>query len=207
MIDGELDFQDIYDTFQPKIHRYLSRLVGEHEAEDLTQEVFVKVSQGLKSFRGNSHLSTWIYRIATNVALDRLRSQSFHRMTQKNYSNDLIIEGEIGIEDKDMLTGENSSSVEQNLIRKEMNECIRNFIEKLPENYRMVLVLSELEGFKNQEISEILGLNLDIIKIRLHRAREKLKKELETHCSFYHDERNELACDLKITFKEFRKAY
>jgi RNA polymerase sigma-70 factor, ECF subfamily len=207
MNKSELDFQKIYGTFQPKIHRYLTRLVGENEAEDLTQEVFVKVRQGLRNFRGKSQLSTWIYRIATNAGLDRLRSSSFQRMVQESLSNDSVIEGEIGIEDKDVWTGEKTPSVEQELIRKEMNECIRNFIEKLPENYRTILVLSELEGLKNHEIAKILRVSLDTVKIRLHRARAKLKEELQTHCSFYHDERNELACDLKITFKEFRKAY
>ena len=87
-----------------------------------------------------------------------------------------------------------------------MNKCIRDFIEELPENYRTVVVLSELEGLKNTEIAEILGVSLDTIKIRLHRARAKLKKELETHCDFYRDEGNEFACDVKSAFKEFRKA-
>ncbi|MGH7800045.1 MAG: RNA polymerase sigma factor [Thermodesulfobacteriota bacterium] len=78
-------------------------------------------------------------------------------------------------------------------------------MEKLPENNKTVLVLSELEGLKDHDIVEILGLSLDTVKIRLHRARAKLKKELETHCNFYRDERNELACDLKSAIGEFRK--
>ncbi|MGB7291710.1 MAG: sigma-70 family RNA polymerase sigma factor [Thermodesulfobacteriota bacterium] len=202
----ELDFQNIYDTFQPKIHGYLSRLVGKAEAEDLTQEVFFKVNQKLKSFRGESRLlSTWLYRIATNAALDRLRSPSFQKMVRNRLSKDSIAEGEVATEVNVVWTGEKAPSVEQQLIRKEMNECIRNFVEKLPENYKTVLVLSELEGLKNQEIAEILGLSLDAVKIRLHRARAKIKKELETHCNFYRDERNELACDLKSAFREFKK--
>ncbi len=73
------DPQTLYDEFQPKIRRYLSRLVGTTKADDLTQEVFVKVTQALTAFRGESTLSTWIYRIATNTALDRLRSPAFQR--------------------------------------------------------------------------------------------------------------------------------
>ena len=69
-----LEFQSIHDTFRPKILRYLTQLVGEEEAEDLTQTVMVKVNEGLRNFRGDSTLSTWIYRIATNTALDKLRS-------------------------------------------------------------------------------------------------------------------------------------
>ncbi len=204
MSDAKLEFQEIYRIFQPRIVRYLTRLIGEHEAEDLAQEVFVKVAQGLKDFRGESQLSTWIYRIATNAALDRLRSPAFQRMAEKRLSGDSIREGE---EDKDDRAVKKGPSVEQKLIRKEMNECIRDFIENLPENYRAVLTLSELEGLKNTEIAEILGITLDTVKIRLHRARSKLRKELQTHCSFYRDEQNELACDLKSAFREFRKRY
>ena len=204
MSDNELDFQKIYETFQPKIHRYLTRLVDEHEAEDLTQEVFTKVSQGLKNFRGDSQLSTWIYRIATNIAFDRLRNPSFQQMVQKRLSSDSTAEDKISTENV-LWTSERTPSIDQQLIRKEMNECIQNFIEELPENYRTVLVLSELDGFKNREIAEILQVSLGTVKIRLHRARAKLKKELEIHCSFYRDERNELACDLKSAFEEFQK--
>ena len=204
MTDDELEFQKIYKTFQPKIFRYISRLAGEHEAEDLTQEVFIRVSQGLKTFRGESQLSTWIYRIATNAAVDRLRSPSFQLTTPKSFLSDSTGEDE---EQKDVLTGEKTPSAEQQLIRKEMNECIRDFVENLPENYRTVVVLSKLEQLKNDEIAEILGVTLDTVKIRLHRARARLKKELETHCSFYRDERNQLACDLKTAFDGFRKEY
>jgi RNA polymerase sigma-70 factor, ECF subfamily len=73
MVSNELIYQQIHEDFQPGIRRYLTRLVGESEAEDLTQEVLVKISQSLTSFRGESQLSTWIYQIATNTALDRLR--------------------------------------------------------------------------------------------------------------------------------------
>jgi RNA polymerase sigma-70 factor (ECF subfamily) len=77
-----------------------------------------------------------------------------------------------------------------------MNDCIRDFVARLPENYRAVLVLSEFEGLKNAEISEILGITLDTVKIRLHRARKRLKEELETHCDPYWLVENEFAPDL-----------
>lgn len=206
MNDYELEFQNIFETFQPKVTRYLGGLVGEYEAEDLTQEVFVKINQSLKRFRGESRLSTWIYRIATNAALDRLRSPTFRRTRKRSLSEGSIAKDKTEIEDKDVWRDETTPLVDQQLIRKEMNECIREFVERLPENYKTVLVLSELEDLKNREIANILGITIDTVKIRLHRARTKLKKELENHCSFYLDERNELACDLKSAFEGFREA-
>jgi RNA polymerase sigma-70 factor (ECF subfamily) len=197
----ELSFQQIHDIFRPKILRYLRRLVGGQDADDLTQDVFVKVSQALDTFRGNAMVSTWIYRIATNAALDRLRSRSF----QGSVSDSPTGNDEEEVVDKDLWTGEKKLSLESALIRKEMNDCIRGIVENLPVNYRTVIVLSEWEGLKNNEITEILGLSLDTVKIRLHRARARLKKELEQHCSFYRDERNELSCDRKTTPLKFLK--
>lgn len=207
MRNGELEFRKIHDAFRPKILRYLTRLVGPDEAEDVAQEVFVRVGRALENFRGESQLSTWIYRIATNAALDRLRSPSFQATGRPGGSTVVIGVGEIGTEDTDVWTGEKTSSAEASLVRKEMNECIRSFIENLPADYRTVLVLSELEGMTDHDIAEIIGASLNTVKIRLHRARAKLRKELETHCSFYRDERNELACDLKSALSEFRKAH
>jgi RNA polymerase sigma-70 factor (ECF subfamily) len=182
-----LEFQSVHDRFRPRVLRYLRRLVGEGEAEDLTQSVMVKVSEGLSGFRGDSRLSTWIYRIATNGALDRLRHKTLQPPS----------ETELGSEERDLPPDALVPSVEAVAIRGEMNECIREFVEHLPENYRAVLVLSELEGFKNSEIAAILGISLDTVKIRLHRAREKLRESLETGCSFYRNAGDELACDRK----------
>src|SRR5512143_409390 len=74
-MEGRSSFQEIYERFQPGVLRFLSRLVGEDEAEDVVQEVFLRVDRGLEGFRGESSLGTWIYRIARNAALDRLRNR------------------------------------------------------------------------------------------------------------------------------------
>src|ERR1700690_1236454 len=76
-------FPRIYEAFHSKILRYVVGLVGEAEAEDLTQEIFMKVGAALPNFRGDSQPSTWIYRIATNAALDRMRSPSYQQAMQK----------------------------------------------------------------------------------------------------------------------------
>lgn len=189
------DFKLLHDQFRPRVLRYVTRLVGEADAEDLTQAVMLKVSEGLSGFRGDSTLSTWIYRIATNAATDRLRGKPIQTVS----------DSELESEDDHVPEAAQTASVEAAAIREEMSACIADFVGHLPENYKPVMILSELEGFKNDEIADILGLSLDTVKIRLHRARERLRKELQAGCSFYRDERDELACDRKpltpVTFR------
>lgn len=190
--------QEIYDEYYERIHYYLSQLVGDDEAEDLTQDVFIKVHKGLDSFKGQSSLSTWIYRIATNSGLDRLRSAWNRRINR-----DFCICEETGLPaieltEQGVCAVGKEQSIPQQMIKSEMNECIREFVDKLPPDYRAVLVLSELKELKNSEISNILGINLSTVKIRLHRARASLKKEFQSGCEFYHDE-DGLSCDRKTT--------
>jgi RNA polymerase sigma-70 factor (ECF subfamily) len=187
------DFQAIHDSYRPRICRYLARLVGQDEAEDLTQEVFVRVSRALPDFRGEAKISTWIYRIATNVATDRLRSRSFKETRRDKASPP----GEGSDQDVDALPEEKTPSLERQMEREEMSSCVQDYINALPENYRAVVFLSEIEGLTNQEIAEILGLTLDAVKIRLHRGRTKLREKLEAGCSFDRDQDDILVCDPK----------
>jgi RNA polymerase sigma-70 factor (ECF subfamily) len=78
-----------------------------------------------------------------------------------------------------------------------MNDCIDQYIARLPASYRSVVILSEHEGLANQDIADALGLSLDTVKIRLHRARARLRQDLGSGCSFYRDDRNEFACQPK----------
>jgi len=188
----EIDFNEVYEEFYPKILHYLSRLTNPHEAEDIAQEVFEKVNRSLRNFKGESKLSTWLYRIATNSAIDRMRTPSFKRSLEST-----SLEDTIGVEDRNVWLGHKKTLTDQTFIRKEMSECVREFIDKLPSEYKTVILLSELEGFKNTEIADVLQISLDTVKIRLHRARAKLKAVLNDGCDFYHNEQNVLACDRK----------
>jgi RNA polymerase sigma-70 factor, ECF subfamily len=176
MSDDE-EFQKIHEAFRPKIHRYMARLVGEDEAEDLTQEVFIKVNRALGTFRGESQLSTWIYRIATNTAIDKIRTSAFHQDAQNDSLDDMD-----EVEDKEAWTEEETLTPEQQLLLKDMYKCFGNFVGNLPANYRTVVVLSELGELTNDEIAQVLGLSLAAVKIRLHRGRARLFQELKTHC-------------------------
>lgn len=191
MTQTKMEFDAMYREYRPKIVGYLTRLIGSVEAEDLAQEVFVKAGRALGDFNDGSGFRAWIYRVATNAAIDRLRSPTFK----------LAAAGTVEVESVEGCAccggAEEGVSVERQAIRKEMTDCVQDVISGLREPYRTILVLSEMAELKNSEIAEMLGLSLDTVKIRLHRARARLKKELEKCCSFYRDERNELACDPK----------
>jgi len=189
MNDRDLDFKRIHDTYAPKIRRYLERLAGKDDAEDLTQETFARISRSFHTFKGEAGLWTWIYKIATNTAIDRLRE---NRIAKSGIALDEAEQ----MEDQDIWTGERRT-LEDQIIRNEMNDCIRNVVFRLPEAYRAVIILSEFEGFTNEDIARILGLSLDAAKIRLHRARTRLKEELSKQCILYRDDRNEFACEQK----------
>ncbi|BBB90058.1 MAG TPA: RNA polymerase sigma factor [Methylomusa anaerophila] len=192
MIRSELNFEQVYAIFQPRIYRYLERLIGINEVEDVTQEVFIKVGKALDKFGNKSQLSTWIYQIATNTAIDRMRSRSYKQdAITKYYPTD----GELN--EKNMCFANKPLSIEEQVIRKEMNECIQGYVAVLPENYRIVFVLSEMERFKVSEIAALLGLSVNTVKMRLHRAKKRLKELLLANCNFYRTECNELACEPK----------
>jgi RNA polymerase sigma-70 factor (ECF subfamily) len=190
-VTDEYNFDEIYDTFWPKIHIYVVRMVGENEADDLTQEIFIKVGKSVESFRNESELYTWIYSIATNTVIDRMRKSDYLHETKQNDVNLNIQNEQNSCIEKEAL------AIEGQVINREMNKCIREHIDALPEKLRTVIVLSEMEGLKNKDIAEVLGITLEAVKTRIHRAKIYLKNELEHHCDFYWDERNEMACGRK----------
>ena len=189
---SEYEFKKIYDEYYQKIIQYLTRVVGANDAEDIGQDVFHKINRNLGEFRGQSKLSTWIYRIATNTAIDRLRSAPYKYSKRQS-----TIEEAVYAEGQNVLVAHKDTAADQTLIRKEMSECVIEFIDNLPPDDRTVIVLSELEGLANKEIAEILEISLDNVKIRLHRARAKLKTALEDGRDFYHNDQNVFACDRK----------
>lgn len=169
-----LEFEAVYTAFHDRIVRYLSRLVGDSEAEDLAQDVFLKISHGLADFRGESQLSTWIYRIATNTAIDRLRSPAFAQADSAMPLDEELC-------DADDLAEPRLQPDEQ-VSLKEMYDCFGSYLKSLPAAYRMVFILSDLEDLPNREIADILGISLDTVKIRLHRGRAMLLQQLKQNC-------------------------
>jgi RNA polymerase sigma-70 factor, ECF subfamily len=174
MTSSELDFEKIHGEYRPRILRYLTRLVGEFEAEDLTQEVFLKIDQALHTFRGDAQLGTWIYRIATNAALDRLR--------QRPRQSVAAGQEEAELEERDAWSGEPVLTPEQQVFLKQGFDCFYDFLQSLPETYRLVVALDQLGEYPAREIAEMLGLSVEAVKMRLHRGKARLLEELKARC-------------------------
>jgi len=162
----------IVKMYEKMVYNLALRLLGNEDlAESVLQETFLKVLQALPNFQERSQLSTWIYRIATNQALMRLRSK---KRRQQSFDEN--------IEDENRDYSSFMHSVEKDpldsLINKELKEKMDQAIEQLPENYRTAFVLKDIEGLALKEIAEMLELSLPAVKSNLHRARVALRNKL-----------------------------
>lgn len=182
-----MEFWDIYDQYYAKVRRFILTFVkDEWAADDLIQETFLKVQQNIESLRDSSKLSSWIFRIAYNLC------QDYFRQSKRSDKEKSIDQEEM--EDFKEALIETGPDIQKELEQKEMGECVQNEVNLLPESLRTVLVLFDIMEFSHQEIADILGITVENIKVRLHRARKKLKPVLEEKCSFERDERNVLIC-------------
>lgn len=180
-------FEDLHSAMRPKVVGYLSRFVGSSEAEDLAQDVFLKVHQGIDTFRGESKLTTWIFQIATFAALDRLKSAS-HRASQRLVP-EVTLEG---------YQAQMVPAHDQQPMKDEMCKCIRGVVDRLPVDYRTIIYLSELKELRISEIAKIVDISPGAAKIRLHRARQVLRTQMEQQCRIILDEQADLQCDRKV---------
>lgn len=177
-------FHSLYDANRERVHCLLARIAGAQNAEDLNQIVFAKAANALPQFRGEARASTWLYRIAVNVAADWLRS----RAAREAKLTERLPDAETGTHPA---AADHPPSPEQRLAGKDMRDCIRAEIAKLSEVSRDVLMLGELGGLSDAQVAQVLGISPANAKVRLHRARAQLKKAIAARCEFY---RVELSC-------------
>lgn len=167
-LDGEeRAFQELVQRYQTRLLNFIYRTIGDREkAEDLVQEVFIRVYRHLHRFDRSKKFSTWIYTIASNLAKNELRNRS---------RNPLVLFQTIraGFQDEDRpLQFEDSSMRPDDLYRKRhLRELVEQAVAQLPPHHREVFVLRELEGKTYEEIAEITSCNLGTVKSRLNRAR------------------------------------
>lgn len=180
--------QDSFDDIarqlsQPLLH-YLRRMAGNQAvADDLLQETLLRIAHGLPGFKGQSSVKTWAFAIATRAAADHFRRPE-HRVH-------IVEVAEAGA------CPDPGRSVDQRIVVDEMNTCVRQVVDSLPDDYRAALVLHDLEDLSVEQTAEICGCTLATAKIRIHRARERLKTALQQQCEFYRDDEDILRCDRK----------
>lgn len=179
-------FESLLRETRPAFVRYLGRLVGDTDAEDVAQIALAKATAAADGFRGEASPRGWLFRIATNAAHD------WNRSGQRRTSEPLPAEDE---EVPDGLMEDPGQ--ERRLIREEMSQCVAEVLHRLPEGYQAVLALSDCEELSDRDVAAALDLTVGATKIRLHRARVRLKTELASTCSFYRDTENILCCDRK----------
>jgi RNA polymerase sigma-70 factor (ECF subfamily) len=159
-------FEDLVIAYQHRVFGVALRMLGSRaEAQDLAQDVFLRVHGAIADFRGDAKLSTWLYTITSRLCLNRLAS-SERRMTR---------EGE------ETLTrlASNQAGPAAELERGELEAALHRAIAELPEERRIVVVLRDLQGLSYEEIAAALALELGTVRSRLHRARLDLKEKLE----------------------------
>jgi RNA polymerase sigma-70 factor (ECF subfamily) len=177
-------FEDVARTLSDPLQRYLERMVGNRAtADDLLQETLLRIARGLPNFEGRSTVKTWAFAIATRVATDY-----FRRPETRAQIVDVERIPEISASDAD---------VEGRVVIDEMNSCVREVIDSLPEDYRAALILHDLQGLTAAATAEACGCSLATAKIRIHRARARLKDALGKECEFYRDDEGVFRCDRK----------
>jgi RNA polymerase sigma-70 factor, ECF subfamily len=182
-----MEFWAIYDQYYAKVRKFILALVrDEWVADDLIQETFLKIQNNLKSLKDPSKLSSWIFRIAYNLCQDHFRQLKRSRKEER-------IDQEEKEDFKEALI-QRGLDIQKELEQRQMGECVQNQINLLPESLRTVLLLFDIMEFSHQEIADILRITVKNVKVRLHRARKKLRPILEEKCSFERDERNVLVC-------------
>lgn len=167
--DGDADaFDELLRRHSARIYRLLVRTVGDSTlAEDATQETFVRAWRGLQRFRGEASFSTWLFRIALNEG---------NRMLARASRTELLPYDDVMMQAPD-LAADTGAAAEASELRAELER----FIAELPPNYRVCVVLRDVEGFSNEEAAHLLDLDVRNFKSRLHRGRMALRRRLEEH--------------------------
>ncbi|HLD14660.1 MAG TPA: RNA polymerase sigma factor RpoE [Burkholderiales bacterium] len=166
-------FDLLVRKYQHRVAKLVGRFVRDHaEAEDVTQEAFIKAYRALRGFRGDSAFYTWLYRIAVNTAKNYLESRGRRPM-----SLDLELEGLETLDGSESLREQ--ATPERQLLTGEIATTIQRALELLPADLRMAITLREVEGLSYEEIAEIMDCPIGTVRSRIFRAREAVDKELK----------------------------
>jgi RNA polymerase sigma-70 factor (ECF subfamily) len=152
-------FEHLYRMHLPRVHSLVRRMAGGRDADELTQDVFVRVWQKLATFRGDSAFGTWLHRLTINVVIERFRTEAARR--QKLHDGEEIFE-----------------TLSAPLRSGDLSMDFEAALRKLPDGAREIFVLHDVEGYKHHEIATLLGISAGTSKAQLHRARMMLRRHL-----------------------------
>ncbi|MHC8515232.1 RNA polymerase sigma factor SigW [Sporosarcina sp. ITBMC105] len=165
-------FEDIVTYYQHRLYQVCYRMLGNaQEAEDIAQEAFVRAYVNIHTYDQKRKFSTWLYRIATNLCIDRIRKK------KPDYYLDATVPGTDGLDMYSQIAAAGDLP-EEEVERMETQDRVQYEISRLPDKYRTVIILRYLEELPLQEISDILELPLGTVKTRVHRGREALRKQM-----------------------------
>lgn len=177
----------VFEGDYGRIFRYILSMVRDTaEAEDLTQETFLRAYRNRDSLREEGAQTAWLYRIATHTCLDRLRQ--FARSAPRESETDL---------DQAEVAEPDAPSLQKLSEQDEMSACVQRYLNRLSDSYRAVILLHDMHELDAPEIAQLLAASLPTVKIRLHRARTALRMALQAGCEFSYDERSALTCESK----------
>jgi RNA polymerase sigma factor, sigma-70 family len=169
VLQGDVNaFERLVTEYEKGVYAITLRMTGNAEdAADMTQETFIKAYNSLQSFRGDSKFSVWLYRIASNVCLDFLRSRNRKQTVSLSVEDDEGEESQLEIADE-------SQSPELLLERGLTRDAVRRGLQALPSDYRQILLLREIQGLSYEEIADTLEIEVGTVKSRIFRARKRL---------------------------------
>jgi len=173
-------FEHLVSELRRPLFGYLCKMVGNGaDADDLLQETLIRIAGGLPKLEKGVAVKSWAFRIATNLTIDHIRKNKRAGLVELT-------------EDYD-----HSDESEDRLVLDEMNSCIREVIDSLPPDDRAAIVLFNLEGKTVSETAEILGISLGATKVRIHRAKKRLKEAMDRECAYYTTLDGITRCDRK----------
>ena len=169
VLQGDVNaFEKLVTEYEKGVYAIAQRMTGNPEdAADMTQETFIKAYNSLQSFRGDSKFSVWLYRIASNVCLDFLRSRNRKPTVSLSVEDDEGEETQLDVADE-------SHSPELLLERSLTRDAVRRGLQALPPDYRQILLLREIQGLSYEEIADVLRIEVGTVKSRIFRARKRL---------------------------------
>jgi len=168
----------VFREYAPRIYNLARRMLGnDADAEDVTQDVLLQVVRKLDTFRGDAQISTWLHRVTVNAALAHRQKRANRQKHETGEAADEFLETAA----PETAVRRWTVSPEEPVLAAEQHAVIERAIKELPEPFRDVYLLADVEGLPNAEIGEMLGLSVAAVKSRLHRARMRMRDLLAPH--------------------------